>query len=142
MRNYFNNTSAMTTDNTKIQQVFRTADSEPHRFIRIRMDKTAMLLDYKGCREYKILDAKVFTWPSNHQLRVIDFASELTNYYFYDRKCFDCGSHRCPRGEHSPYKYSSFGSIVRLKGIRNSLIQEKRMIRECSAFSRRSAVPF
>jgi len=42
-----------------------------------------MLLDYKGCREYKILDAKVFTWPSNHQLRVIDFATELTNYYFY-----------------------------------------------------------
>ena len=83
MRNYFNNTSAMTTDNTRIQQVFRTADSEPHRFIRIRMDKTAMVLDYKGCREYKILDAKVFTWPSDHQLRITKFAPELTNHYFY-----------------------------------------------------------
>lgn len=48
MKNYFNNTNALTTDNTKILSVFRTADSEPHRFIRIRMDKTAMLLDYKG----------------------------------------------------------------------------------------------
>lgn len=83
MRNYFNNTNAMTTDNTRIPPVFCTADSEPHRFIRIRMDKTAMLLDYKGCREYKILNAKVFTWPSDSQLRVIDFVSELTNYYFY-----------------------------------------------------------
>ena len=60
MKNYFNNTNAMNTETTRIPAVFRTADSEPHRFIRIKMDKNAMILDYKGSHEYKILNARVF----------------------------------------------------------------------------------
>jgi hypothetical protein len=83
MKNYFNNTNAMNTENTRIPAVFRTADSEPHRFIRIKMDKDAMILDYKGTREYKILNAKIFVWPSDKQLRVMHFTPEFTDHYFY-----------------------------------------------------------
>ena len=83
MKNYFNNTNAMNTENTRIPAVFRTADSEPHRFIRIKMDKDAMILDYKGTHEYKILNARVFVWPSDKHLRAMKFVPNLTNHYFY-----------------------------------------------------------
>lgn len=83
MRNYFNNTNAMTTDNVRIQPVFRTADSEPHRFIRIMMDENDMILDYKGRKEYRILKAQVFVWHSDKQLRVMRFSPDIPDRYFY-----------------------------------------------------------
>jgi len=83
MRNYFNNSNAMTDENTRIPAIFRTADNEPSRFIRIKMDKDAMILDYKGFREYKILNARVFVWPSEKQFRVMKLVPNLANHYFY-----------------------------------------------------------
>ena len=84
MRNYFNHRNAMqTTDKPKIQSVFQAADNEPERFIRIMMDENGMFLDSKGRKEYRILNARVFVWFSNTQRRVIDFALDIPNRYFY-----------------------------------------------------------
>ena len=73
MKKYFNNTNAMNTENTRIPAVLRTADSEPHRFIRIKMDKDANMNGPRGeILEITAPGAKVRTFviPTNEEYMI------------------------------------------------------------------------
>ncbi|MBR4961742.1 MAG: hypothetical protein IKY52_12670 [Clostridia bacterium] len=82
MTTYFNN-EAMHTEDLNMIKTFYAADYEPHRFIRIALDKDGMLLDYMGEKEYKIQQVVLFVWKENEEFGRIDFKPQEKDKYFY-----------------------------------------------------------
>ena len=83
MKKYFYNSRIMNLDDKVVLKDFITADAHPESVIRLAMDEKAMQLDYKGKKEYRILEATVVVWTGKNNAVRFEYHKEDMGDWFY-----------------------------------------------------------